>query len=85
MTMKIGDRVIDSYGNVGIIERMYDDFSACAFSCMSMTGKEWLDQQAIPFGGKELKERWYSVKCDSGGAIWSCESRLTNELRTMEE
>jgi hypothetical protein len=60
---------------------MYDDFSACAAACLSMTGEEWLAAQTIPFTPEELKEMWYSVRLDSDGACWSPESKLTPEKK----
>ena len=37
---------------------------------------KWLTVQEHPFTEKELNERWFTVKCLDGGAIWSCENRL---------
>jgi len=74
--MKINDRVIDRWGEPGTITRYFDDFSACAMSCVTMDGREWCLQQKIPFTDKQLAENWYEVKCDTGGAIWSPESLL---------
>jgi hypothetical protein len=36
----------------------------------------WLEAQEIPFTEEQLEENWYSVRCLSGGAIWTCESFL---------
>lgn len=77
--LTVGDRVIDQYGGAGYIARIYDDFSACGMSCQSMSGKEWLEQQIIPYKESELNERWFSVMCDGGGSVWTCESKLELE------
>lgn len=75
--MKIGDRVTDRYGWQGKVIRFYDDFSAIAASCLTMTGQEWLAMQEQPIPEACLKERWVGVEIDCGGAIWSPESLLT--------
>lgn len=80
---KIGDRVSTRYKEhgIGTISQIYDDFSACALSCITMTGDEWLAAQEIPFTEEQLKEQWYAVSYKFGdfdeGACWSPESLLT--------
>jgi len=37
----------------------------------------WLNLQEIPFTIEQLNEKWYTIRCFSGGAIWTCESMLT--------
>lgn len=37
---------------------------------------EWLRVQNKPFTNEQLNEKWYSIRCFDGGAIWSCESEL---------
>lgn len=76
MGIRIGDAVIDRHGEHGLVERQYDDFSACAASCESMTGDEWLAAQEIPFTESQLREPWFRVACATGGGIWSPESCL---------
>jgi hypothetical protein len=68
--MKIGTRVADRYGEVGRITKLYDDFSAVAASCLTMTGYEWLAAQDLPFPDKALTEIWAEVTMDRG-SIWS--------------
>lgn len=73
----IGSRVTEiKYGYTGRVVQMYDDFSAVSASCCSMTGEEWLDRQTIPFTEEARSERWFTVECDGGGAIWAPESHL---------
>lgn len=72
-----GDIVEDQYGIKGFVSQLYDDFSACNMSCLTITGNQWLEQQIIPFTTDELKEKWYQVTAFDGGSIWACESRLT--------
>jgi len=37
---------------------------------------EWLRIQTIPFEKQQLFEKWFTVSCFDGGAIWTCKSRL---------
>lgn len=75
--MKIGTAVLDRRGESGKISRFYDDFSAIAASCVTITGEEWLAKQDFPFTPEHLTERWAGVRMDSGGSIWSPLSLLT--------
>jgi hypothetical protein len=75
--MKVGERVITRYGEQGVVKRMYDDFSACGASFVSMSGADWLEAQTIPFTDDQLKECWFSVSVDDGGAVLSPKSLLT--------
>ena len=81
--MKLGDRVSDRHGNIGVIRRVYDDFSAVAASCRTMTGEEWLAAQEIPFSAEHLEETWFSVEFpNGGGSVWSPQSQLALEYET---
>lgn len=79
--MKKGDRVRDiRYGNEGIIHKEYDNFWAIIDddgSFLSTTPDGWLKAQAIPFTQEQVsKQKWFSILCDSGGSIWSCQDQL---------
>ena len=68
--------VQDRYGKHGYVTKYYDDFSAVASSCMTMTGDEWLQEQMIPFTQEHLEEMWCDVQLVNGGCIWSPVSLL---------
>lgn len=38
--------------------------------------KEWLRIQEVPFTEDELYEEWYTILCQDGGSVWTCESRV---------
>lgn len=77
MILSIGTIVLEQYGRTGKVVKVYDDFSACAASCRTMTGDEWLAEQTIPFTDEQLDEVWYEVEIEVGGSVWSPRSRLT--------
>ena len=64
----LGDYVADDYGRLGRVYNVY-------YSCPQNT--DWLTIQLHPFTDAERKERWMSVLVHDGGAIVTCESRLT--------
>lgn len=37
---------------------------------------KWLKMQKIPFTERQLDETWYSVLLETGGAVWTCHSKL---------
>lgn len=80
----VGSVVADRYGEVGRVDRLYDDFSACAMSCLTMTGEEWLQEQEVPFTTDHLDEVWAGVNLEAGGSIWSPLSLLTEERKAQE-
>lgn len=74
-----GTRVLDRNGYPGTVKMVYDDFSACAAQCVTMTGDEWLAEQLVPFTPEHMEEVWYCVVFGEeagGGAVWSPESLL---------
>lgn len=71
---------IDRHGDVCVVTRLFDDFSACAASCMTMTGDEWFARQEPPLPASVRDEMW--AECyypDSGGSGWSPVSLLRCE------
>jgi hypothetical protein len=38
---------------------------------------QWLKIQEVPFTEKEIYEEWYTILCQDGGSMWTCESRVT--------
>lgn len=78
--MTIGTRVIDRHGEHGVVHRFYDDFSAIAASCCSMSGDEWFERQMPPLAEECKKEQWVSVKLDTGGSIWTPKTALELEV-----
>lgn len=79
--VKIGDMVQSEHGYVGIVDKEFDNWddlkSKNDFLTLGNEHKDmWLMMQENPYGDEQLFEKWFSVRCVDGGAIWSCESRL---------
>lgn len=74
--IEIGDYVSSQYGDRGSVIEEYENYWATP-EPLSMSRQEWLDRQLIPYTEYELDERWFSIHCETGGSIRSCESRLT--------
>lgn len=72
-----GTRVRDRHGHEGVIARLYDDFSAVAASCLTMTGDEWFAQQDPPLPESVKAEPWANVHVEPAGAVWCPLSTLT--------
>lgn len=70
---KLNDKVETTY-TTGTISKIYSNY--WVIPTFSMTKREWLEQQLIPFTEDELYEAWYEIKCDDGGSVITCESKL---------
>ena len=76
--MKIGAYMKNQHGIEGRVHRIFDDFSAVAACCISMTGEQWLAEQSIPFTKEQLAEPWAELRCDGDtGGVWAPFSCLT--------
>lgn len=79
--VKIGDMVKSDHGYTGIVQTEFENWedlkSKNDFLTIGNDNKDlWLMEQENPYTVEQLYERWFSVRCIDGGAIWSCESRL---------
>ena len=75
--MTPGTRVKDRHGHTGRINRLYDDFSAIASCCQSLTGDEWFARQDPPLPESVKSEMWAEVLVEPKGSILSPVSLLT--------
>lgn len=78
MKYTVGSRVLTLSGYEGLIKRVYDDFSAIAYTLGRRAG-EWQALQEPSLTTEELAEPWYLVYADSGGSLWVPESRVSPE------
>lgn len=80
-SIRIGDQVKDRYGRFGIIVEEFENFSDLVSKAkfLTMSASEWLDCQKIPITDEQLREKWFTIECHSGGAAWAFESSLIKQ------
>ena len=70
----IGDYVEDAYGFKGSVYQEYNNFYATPM--ITMTHKEWLDNQILSYTKFQLFEKWFSIHNVDGGSTLTCESHI---------
>lgn len=81
----IGTRVTDRYGTVGKVARLHDDFTAAASLFVSLSARQWLDAQEIPFTAEQQAEMWATLVHDKGKGAWLSPLSLLKPIRTDGE
>jgi hypothetical protein len=79
--IKKGDMVKSYHGYIGIVQTEFENWddlkSKNDFLTIGDDNKDlWLMEQENQYTVEQLYEKWFSIRCIEGGAIWSCESKL---------